>query len=264
MTDFKVNGLVIQEREIGENDKLLTVLSERYGKLFVIGKGVKSLKNRHMHCCHLLSYVSLNLRKKGNYYYITESDLIENFFGIRNDIIKLSLAAFICDVVNHIAQEGQGEDSILRLTLNTLFAILKEKQPFEAIRAAFQIKVLAEAGFYPDLTSCSICKTAEIHSGYLDLIDGVIICNSCKDKLNFTNSSTSFLAKGMDKPVAIISKSAIEAINFIVNSDSKRFLSFTMDPEDLNILCNLSDKFLLNQLERGFNSLDFYKSLLKY
>ena len=53
MTYFKVNGLVIAERELGDNDKLLTVLSERYGKLFVIGKGVKSLKNRHMCCSNL-------------------------------------------------------------------------------------------------------------------------------------------------------------------------------------------------------------------
>ena len=39
MTDFKVNGLVIRETETGEYDKLLTVLTEKYGKLFVIGKG---------------------------------------------------------------------------------------------------------------------------------------------------------------------------------------------------------------------------------
>ena len=38
MTDFKVNGLVIKEAEYGDNDKLLTILTEKYGKLFVIGK----------------------------------------------------------------------------------------------------------------------------------------------------------------------------------------------------------------------------------
>ena len=45
MTEIKVNGLVLFDREIGENDKLLTILTEHYGKLFVIAKGVKSIKN---------------------------------------------------------------------------------------------------------------------------------------------------------------------------------------------------------------------------
>lgn len=262
MTDFKVNGLVIQERELGDNDKLLTVLSERYGKLYVIGKGVKSIKNRHMHCCHLLSYVSFNLRRKGNYYYITESDLIENFFDIRNDILKLSLATYVCDVVNHIVQEGVGEDSILRLALNTLYAILTDKHSLETIRAAFQLKLLAEAGFYPDLSSCSICKSDSIESGYLDLIDGVAICDNCKNKFNLINQSESFAERGMDKPIAIITPNVITTINFIVDANLKKFLSFSLSGDDLYLLYILSEKFLINQLERGFNSLDFYKSLL--
>ena len=76
MTDFKVNGLVIRESDHKDNDKILTVLTEKYGKLFVIGKGVKSLKNRHMACTQLFAYASFNLRKRGNFYYITDFNII--------------------------------------------------------------------------------------------------------------------------------------------------------------------------------------------
>ena len=54
MTDFKKNGLVIHENDYGENDKLLVILTERYGKIPVIAKGAKSVRNRHMACCQLL------------------------------------------------------------------------------------------------------------------------------------------------------------------------------------------------------------------
>jgi len=262
MTDFKINGLIINERELGENDKLLTVLSERYGKLFVVGKGVKSIKNRHMHCCHLLSYVSFNLRKKGSYYYITESDLIESFFEIRNDLLKLSLASYVCEVVNSVVQEGVEENNILRLALNTIFAISSEKQPLETIRASFQLKILADSGIYPDLTACSICESTEISSGYLDLIDGVIVCDQCKFKATNSPSSDAFAERGLNKPIALISKDIIDTISYLVNSDSKRFLSFTLSEDELPLFYTLSESFLLNQLERGFSSLNFYKSLL--
>ena len=100
MTEIKQNGLVILEKDLPENDKLLVILTERYGKLPVIAKGVKSVKNRHIASCQLFSYASFGLRKRGNYYYITDSDLIENYYNIRNDIVRLALASYICDVVN--------------------------------------------------------------------------------------------------------------------------------------------------------------------
>ena len=125
MTDFKVNGLVIKEAETGEYDKLLTILTEKHGKLYVVGKGVKSVRSRHMASTQLFAYSSFNLRRKGNYYYITDSDLLENYYDIRDDMIKLALASFVCDVTCEIAKEGVEERELLKLTLNTLFAIAK-------------------------------------------------------------------------------------------------------------------------------------------
>ena len=66
----------------------------------------------------------------------------------------------------------------------------------------------------------------------------------------------------MDKPIAIITRGIIETVNFVVNSNSKRYLSFILSNDELFLLYILSEKFLINQLERGFSSLDFYKSLL--
>ena len=40
MNDIKVNALVVKESSSGEYDKVLTVITEQYGKLYVVGKGV--------------------------------------------------------------------------------------------------------------------------------------------------------------------------------------------------------------------------------
>lgn len=262
MTEFRVNGLVIFDREIGENDKLLTVLSEKYGKLFIIAKGVKSMKNRNMCCSHIFSYASFVIRKKGNYYYLVDSDLIENFFSVRNDILKLALASYFCDVVNHIAQEGVGEDALLRLTLNSIYALSIDKYELEHIRTAFQLRTVAEIGMSPDIHSCSSCGKNENITGYLDLVDGVTICNECREKMNFAIEDNPFFERGLQKPIALLNPSVIEAIKYIVNSDIKKFLSFSLEPDDYQLLHDLSEKFLTNQLERTFYSLSFYKSLM--
>lgn len=262
MTEIKVNGLVIFDREIGENDKLLTILTERYGKLFVIAKGAKSVKNRNMCCTHIFTYASFGIRRRGNYYYLVDSDLIENFFSVRNDILKLSLASYVCDVVSHVAQEGVSEDNILRLALNTIYAISKDKYGLETIRAAFQLRIVAEIGMSPDVYSCSKCGYEDVANGYLDLVDGIIICDECRKSINFEIEKNAFTERGLQKPIALINKAIIDAIKYIVNTDIKRFLSFTLEGDDWKLFYDLSEKFLQNQLERSFYSLEFYKSLM--
>ena len=262
MTDFKVNGLVIREVDHGENDKLLTILTEKYGKLFVIGKGVKSVRSRHMASCQLFSYASFNFRKKGNMYYITDSDLIENYYDIRDDILKLSLAAYICDVVCEVTKEGVEEADMLKLSLNTLYAIAKNIRPLEIIRAAFQLRTAVECGFMPDLSFCESCGDVNPPFSCLDIMNGHFICDKCRSEANFTFVKDSFYEMGVPRPVAIISDSVLCAMRYICNSRQERFLAFSLDENEHSLLFEASEKYLLNHIERGFYSLEFYKSML--
>jgi DNA repair protein RecO (recombination protein O) len=262
MTDFKVNGLVIREAEYGDNDKLLTILTEKYGKLFVIGKGVKSLKNRHMACTQLFSYASFNFRKRGQMYYITDSDLIENYYEIRNDILKLSLAAFICDVLCEVSREGLDESDILRLGLNTFYAIAKDIKSLEIIRAAFELRVATECGFMPDLTECRECGCQDPTYASVDIMNGNFICNECQSKASFSIVIDSFYETNVQRPVSIISNTVLQAMRYVCYSKSERFLSFKLDESEQNLFFQVCEKFLLNHLERGFYSLEFYKSML--
>ena len=262
MTEIKQNGLVIFERDLGENDKLLHILTERYGKLTAVAKGAKSVRNRHMPSCQLFSYATFGLRKKGNYYYITDSDLIENYFDIRNDILKLSLSTYLCDVVCDVTQEGNNDDEILRLTLNMLYAISKDIKPLEVIRAVFEIRVACELGFSPNLAACATCNDNQASSYYFDIIDGIITCPKCKSIVNFATDSNAFAEMGLNKPVSIISKSIVDAFNYIITARQERVLSFSLDDSQWTSFFDIAEKYLLNHLERGFFSLDFYKSML--
>lgn len=261
MTEFKKNGLVIQEKDFNENDKILTILTERYGKVPVIAKGAKSLKNRHMASCQLFAYSSFNLRKRGNFYYITESDLIENYYDIRTDIVKMALASFICDVVNDVCQEQSQEDSILKLALNTLYAISNELKSLEFIRSCFEIRLAYELGNAPNVECCSRCQDINLSGAYLDLIDGVLICDKCSKNGDLSISNLEFIERGLNKPIAIVSATIIKSIQYITNSKPERFMSFSIPNEECQLFYNVCEKFLLNQLERGYYTLDFYKTL---
>jgi DNA repair protein RecO (recombination protein O) len=54
----------------------------------------------------------------------------------------------------------------------------------------------------------------------------------------------------------------LESMRYITMADSKRFLSFEASDETLERLAQITETYLTTQLERGFSTLDFYKSLL--
>ena len=68
MEELETKGLVISEVRTGEADKILTLLTAEHGKITVSGKGVASLKSRHMPATQLFSYSSFNLKKTKKYF----------------------------------------------------------------------------------------------------------------------------------------------------------------------------------------------------
>ena len=154
-------------------------------------------------------------------------------------------------------QEGEDEDEILKLSLNTFYAIAKNIKSLEFIRACFELRISVIAGFSPSFDGCVECGNNNSEFYYFDIVDGIIYCDSCKNKLFYANVENEFLERGLSKPIAIISSSVLAAMQYVIGSRAERFLSFNLDVDELSSFYSACEKFLLNQLERGF-----YSSLL--
>ena len=53
----------------------------------------------------------------------------------------------------------------------------------------------------------------------------------------------------------------LDTMRYICSCESKRLFAFSAGKETLETLSQLTESYLSTQLERGFSSLDFYKSL---
>lgn len=258
--ELKVRGLVLREVHIGEADKILTLICEGVGRIDVSAKGVRSLRSPHMAATQIFAYSSFVLRKGKKYYYISESEMLEPFYGLRSDIDRLSLATYLADITLDLIPEGTADDEMLRLTLNTFYAISAKKNiPLKQIKAAFEFKAADLAGFCPDLGSCLRCGTGNHKEMYLDVMNGGIVCGECKTPVVLENART-------DSGIAMIhlkiSDTVLTALRFVVNSDEKRFLSFSIPDTELKRFADVCERYLLDHLEHGFHSLEFYKSMI--
>ncbi len=257
MDRISVRGLNVRETDTGDFDKIITLVTEEYGKLTVTGKGVKSLKNKNMAACQPFAFSNYILRRSKKFWYVEETELLECFYGLRADLDRLSLAAYVCDVLGDVSVENAPEPALLRLTLNTLYAIsTRPKNAMEHIKAAFEMRCSAECGFCPELSFCAECGCEPSGDMYLDVMNGRILCADCKPKAEKDAEMT----EGTARLYYIITPAVLFAMRYIVSCPQERLLSFSLPEDDMYILGKVTEGYLINHLEHSFNTLDFYKS----
>lgn len=261
---YATDGLVIRETDVGEHDKLLTLLTPSEGQISVSAKGARSSKCRLAGVSKLFTYGNYEIYKKGDYRYIKDASVIEPFFGLSSDIEKMSAAAYFCDIACDITGEGVPSIEILRMTLNSFYALSKGIKSTPLVKAVYEIRAAGYSGFMPELEHCALCGETNPARPVLDVMNGRLLCASCRQKIE--NARQKELATSLDAPYVSIycrlSPSSLAALRFSLSALPERMFSFDLTEEgELAIFSHACETYLLNHLERDFSTLKFYKSL---
>lgn len=241
-----IRGLVLRATVYNDHDVLLTVLTHDRGRLTVKARGLKRKNSPLAAACQLLTYSEFTLFEYRGNYTINEAHAVSIFQNLRKDLQKLSLGTYFAQVAEVLCQEDLPNPELLSLTLNALFALSELQLPEELIKAAFELRSACNAGYMPDLSGCSRCGNAL--PDRFDLAAGRLECAQCRNHES----------NGIRMPVSI---GALEAMRYICYCDPKQVFSFQLGEESVSCLGQIAEGYLSTQLERGFSTLDFYKSL---
>lgn len=240
-------GLVIRVSDYNDADALLTLLTREYGRLTVKVRGLRRKNSPLTAPCQLLAYGEYTLFAYKGMYTVNEAHSIELFHGLRNDLLKLSLSTYFAQVAEVVSQEDMPESQLLSLVLNSLFALAKLQESPSKVKAVFELRCACIAGYTPELYGCAVC--ASEFPDRFDVSAGVLECSACRSPES----------DGLRMPVT---PGALDAMRYIVSCDPKRLFHFDASLETLEHLAQITETYLTTQLERGFSTLDFYKSLL--
>ena len=239
------DGLILKEQNIGEKDKLVTVLTRHNGLVRAFVRGAKSVNNRKNSSTGMFCFSKLCLYKTKESYIIDEAEPIELFFELRSDLEKLALAQYFGEIIMTLVQEDEPAEEYLRLILNSLHFLAKSKMPIEQVKAITELRLMCIAGYMPNLIACDRCGEYETNTMYFDVEDGLLYCENC-----MSNSMLFPLDIGL-----------IKALRHIVFSDFEKIYSFKMEENALPDLSYLTEKYLLSKLQRNFKTLEFYNSI---
>ena len=241
-----VQGIVLRVTDYNDRDALLTVLTRGHGRLTIKARGLRRKNSPLTAPCQLLAFGEFTLFEYRGQYTINEAHSIELFSSLRRSLTKLSLATYFAQASEMLSQEDLPNPELLSLLLNSLYALCNLKLSEAQIKAVFELRAACLSGYTPDLFGCHICGNQ--NPTRFDLRAGQLECENCR-------SSES---DGIRLPVT---PAILEAMRYICLCDPKRLFSFTIGEETLLQLANLTEAYLATQLERGFSTLDFYKSL---
>ncbi len=241
------DGLILKEQNIGEKDKLVTVLTRHNGLVRAFVRGAKSVNNRKNSSTGMFCFSKLCLYKTKESYIIDEAEPIELFFELRNDLEKLSLAQYFSELIITLVQEDDPAEDYLRLILNSLYFLAKGKMPIEQVKAITELRLMCIAGYMPNLVACDRCGEYETDTMYFDVEDGFLYCENC-------------MSDSMLFPLDI---GLIKALRHIAFSDFEKIYSFKMEEYAITDLSYITEKYLLSKLQRNFKTLDFYKEITK-
>lgn len=124
---IKVEGIVINKRDINDSDRIVIIFTKTFGKISVLLKGIRKSKKRDKIGSDILSYTRMVVYKKENSYIGNSIECINSYENIRQDMNKISVALYIFHVLNQIFIEGQRNTVIFNLTKNSINYIEKEK-----------------------------------------------------------------------------------------------------------------------------------------
>lgn len=242
---LKTDGLVVRQVNYRDNDQILTVLTKEHGLMTLKARGVRSRSSRLKGACQLLAYSEFTVFENRGFHTIDEANAIQMFPELRTDIELLSLASYFAQVAEVLSQEDMPNPELLSLTLNALYALCRRLCTPELVKAAFELRAACLGGYTPELSGCAVCGDPE--PDRFDVRGGILCCASCS------------AGEGLRLPV---SPGSLAAMRYLVSCDAKRLFSFRLEGRAVKELCDLAETYLQTQLERGFYTLDFYKSLL--
>lgn len=246
--NLTVSGIVLKVSQSGESDRVCTLLTDTHGVISAFAKGAKNMKNKNSTATAQFVYGSYELFRRGDRYFIDESQYEELYTGLRQDIFRLSVAQYLCQLTMELVPGEQSAGEYLQLMRGALWYLSENSRPPLLVKAAAEMRMLSMAGYMPDLVMCHECGAYEHDLMYFIPATGQISCGDCG-------------VKGREF-AHILGRGALTAMRHSVYADLRKLFSFTLSEDSLSQFCSAAEAFALNKTEKSLTTLEFLHTMM--
>lgn len=180
MATYKDEAIVLHAHDLGEADRIISMLTAGRGLRRAVAKGVKRTASRFGARLEPFTHLKVVLHEGRNLDTVTQAEIVRSHASLRSDFERFLFGQAMLELVEKSLHENQNLPrlfDILRVTLGVMEGDVKDPA---LLLAAFQLKVCALIGYRPRLDTCLHCgRQVSGERVAMDPAGGGIVCSSC-------------------------------------------------------------------------------------
>jgi DNA repair protein RecO (recombination protein O) len=164
-----------------ETSVIVTCLTDRYGKLKGLVKGLRSHPNRHRSAMEPLTVNRIVFydTNTSQLHLMSQCDLLTPWTELQRDLETAKLGGFFAELVDAVVPLEEPQSATYQLLKHALERLALAAGDMRAARIHFIVRLLRLAGFQPQLDECTSCAKAVHTAGYWSARQGGLLCPSC-------------------------------------------------------------------------------------
>lgn len=196
---IKTTGLVLRHTNVGEYDRMLSILSPDLGVIRVSAKGARSMKAGLHNATRCFCYGEFVLyTAKHDIYSLKSAAPLRIFMELAEDLDRLETATEIAKFASFLCLTADYAASMLRLVLGSLHLLCQNASPHR-IHFTFRLKAAQIAGFAPDFSGCATCGKSAVPV-WFDAENGTCLCAQCAKKANLSPAAAAMFQYVLSAP----------------------------------------------------------------
>lgn len=158
---YRTQGIFLKKTDRGEADQFLTLYTEEFGKLRILGKAIRKISSKLRGGAEFFYLSEIEFVQGKIHKTLTDAILIDRFLNIRRDLSKLRIAHKITEVLDELASKEEKDEHVWALLQEVFEKLNNSRLPagrgkLEIIYYYFFWHLVSILGYRPDITGCSI------------------------------------------------------------------------------------------------------------
>tara|TARA_Y100001936_G_scaffold227853_1_gene248533 strand:- start:495 stop:1241 length:747 start_codon:yes stop_codon:yes gene_type:complete len=189
---YSTDAIVLNNKKFSDSSLICNLYSKDYGKLSIIAKGVRKLKNLNGAILQPFNHIQLvyYYKSKRNIQTYKEASIIQRYNDITNSYDKIILSSVMLDIINYSSIEDNPCDIIFRLINKSLEKINSSNSNHIVYYFIFfNIQLLIYLGYKPLIEKCYNCNQ-RLKNGFFNYTSGQLECSKCANSKIELNSNS--------------------------------------------------------------------------
>ncbi|MDW8325651.1 MAG: DNA repair protein RecO [Anaerolineales bacterium] len=248
---YRTEAIVLRRKDIGEADRILTLLTPERGKVRVVAKGIRKPRSRKAGHLELFTRTHLLIAAGRDLDIVTQAQLADAHQPIREDLVRGAYAAYAVELMDRFTPEQQESPELYNLLAAMLAWLCTEVDVAVAARY-YELRLLALAGYQPELRRCVACGEAIVaEDQFFSVAQGGVVCAKCGKS-----------AGGGDRRLPGLMPISMEALKYLRYFQVQPFNKVAALKLSSNVLSEMEyvlQRYITYLLERQLKSVEFLK-----